>query len=104
MAVEQARSVEAVLLHKVTELAAESASTRQTLQDVTDLICEMAEWPIGHVYRPDPEQPELLKPTEIWHLQEGADFQAFEKATRDTEFKSGEGLPGRVLESGEPGI
>jgi PAS domain S-box-containing protein len=98
----EARSVEAVLLHKVTELAAETESMDEAIRAVIHLICEMTKWPIGHVYRPKSDQPEMLESTDIWHFDDGGSFGLFETATRDLEFKSGVGLPGRVLESGEP--
>jgi PAS domain S-box-containing protein len=91
-----------VLLHKVTELAAESSSTHLALHDVVNLICEMTDWPIGHVYQPDLDRPGTLTSTEIWYLREGLDFEVFKAATNEARFESGIGLPGKVLETGKP--
>jgi signal transduction histidine kinase len=43
-----------------------------------------------------------LVPTDIWHLGDKDRFRAFREVTQTMSFGPGEGLPGRVLESGEP--
>jgi PAS domain-containing protein len=45
--------------------------------------------------------PDLLVPTDIWHLDQPERFATFRKVTQETTFEPGVGLPGRVLVSGK---
>lgn len=94
--------VEATLLHRVTAMAAETLSFEDALQRVLDLVCEMTGWHMGHVYVPSPDCDDELIPTRIWHLAHPHFYKAFRVATEHKTFKRGEGLPGRILQSGEP--
>ena len=106
------KSLEARLLHKVADHAAEIDSVEGVLQWVVDNVCETIQWPVGHVYlthqepegdglRGIEEAPTLLS-TAIWHLDDPVAFEIFREVTERTAFRSGEGLPGRVFASGEP--
>ena len=59
-------------------------------------------WPVGHVYLLSDEDDDVLVPSGIWHLENPKRFAVFVEATKKTTFERGVGLPGRVLESGEP--
>ena len=59
-------------------------------------------WPVGHVYILSDEDDGILVSSDIWHMDDPKRFRAFAEATKKTTFKRGMGLPGRVLESGEP--
>ena len=59
-------------------------------------------WPVGHVYFLSDEDDDVLVPSGIWHLENPKRFAVFVEATKKTTFERGVGLPGRVLESGEP--
>ena len=93
---------EAQLLHRAAEMAAETDSLDEALQHVVDMICNLTGWPIGHVYEPADGNPQILESTAIWHLEDPDAFRSFKEVTEQTRFSIGEGLPGRILESGEP--
>ncbi len=79
--------------------------------DLTDIIkftllkvCSYQSWPIGHAYqRTDTPTGPLLTSSNIWHISENNNlFKEWRNISENHDFKSGEGLPGRVFESGEP--
>ena len=90
------------LLHRATEMAAETDSFEESLQQVVNMVCEMTGWPVGHVYEISPDDTNLLVPTTIWHLKKPDAYSIFQEVTERTQFLVGKGLPGRILESGEP--
>ena len=90
------------LLHRATEMAAETDSFEEALQQVVNMVCEMTGWPVGHVYEISPDDTNLLVPTTIWHLKKPDAYSIFQEVTERTQFLVGKGLPGRILESGEP--
>ena len=93
---------EANLLHSAAEMAAATESFDEALQQVVNRICEATGWPVGHVYQPAAENPNELVPTQIWHLADAQACSTFREITERTTFTRGEGLPGRILESGHP--
>jgi len=97
-----AQSLEETLLHRAAEMAAETDSFEDALQQVVDMVCEMTGWPVGHIYEISPENPDLLITTTIWHLEDPDAYSVFQEVTERTQFLVGEGLPGRILKSGEP--
>ena len=97
-----AQSLEETLLHRAAEMAAETDSFEEALQQVVDMLCEMTGWPVGHVYEISPDNPDLLVPTTIWHLEDPDAYSVFQEVTERIQFLVGKGLPGRILESGEP--
>ncbi len=96
------KSLEAQLLHRAAEMAAETDSFDDALQRIVDLVCDLTAWPVGHVYMPLTENQHVLHPTKIWHLDDPHRFHVFREVTERTSFRIGEGLPGRILQSGDP--
>ncbi len=95
------QAAEARLLHRSVALASEGANFEDALQRCIDEVCEEIGWSVGHVYLPD-QDGRSLESTRIWHLQDKDAHQEFRKVTEQTSFARGLGLPGRILESGEP--
>jgi PAS domain S-box-containing protein len=63
-------------------------------------ICAYTGWPVGHVCEYDPQQGRLV-PSDLWFPERAEDSLAsFRQAALDASCAKGEGLPGRVLESG----
>ncbi|HET9332012.1 MAG TPA: PAS domain S-box protein [Gemmatimonadota bacterium] len=89
------------LLQRVAVLANESESVRDAMQTALELVCWHAGWPVGHVYMPSEDASGELTPTDIWHLDDPALHERFRAVTRSIVLLSGQGLPGRVLESGK---
>jgi PAS domain S-box-containing protein len=96
------QSLQAHLLHSAAEMAAETDSIEEALQHALDMICEMTHWSVGHVYRPSDTNDEVLVSTIIWHFDDADRFETFREITEQTSFSVGEGLPGRILQSGAP--
>lgn len=90
------------LLKEVASAANESDTFEEALQAAVDAVCEYTGWVIGHVYRLPEQDRERLEPTEIWNHGSQGWYDDFYEVTEKTMFEKGEGLPGRVLQSGEP--
>ena len=91
---------EAVLLHRVTTLAAETSSLDDVVRLCLESICELIGWPIGHAYLPGPPGSGALVGS-MW-TGDVAAFPDLHAATEATSFTRGFGLPGRVWETREP--
>jgi two-component system sensor histidine kinase/response regulator len=80
-----------------------AASARGSVDTVLvaalDQVCTATGWPIGHVLRRDGDE---LASAELWRLDADERFQALRDITATMRFPRGVGLPGRVLESGQP--
>jgi len=85
---EQARESE--LLHTTTQIAAESDSFEEALQQCIDAVCEQIGWPVGHAYLMA-EDRSVLEPSRIWHIQGGENHAAFRETTEITTFARGIG-------------
>jgi len=90
------------LLHQTASDANQARDVDHALRDCLDAVCAHTGWPLGHAYLRSAAQPDKLVPTDIWHSDEPERFAAFRTVTRKTRLEAGEGLPGRVLASGEP--
>ncbi|MEH6626455.1 MAG: GGDEF domain-containing protein, partial [Motiliproteus sp.] len=87
------------LLHTISSVSNEAIEPAPAMQIAIAEICRFKDWPIGHVYYPDAENPELLLPSDIWYLSKPTLFAKFKQSTSQTLLRIGEGLPGRVLQS-----
>ena len=90
------------LLHKTAVIANQAQTVNDALKSSVDAICTYNSWPVGHVYQCRPNAPDTLVSTDIWHLDQPERFATFRRITEGTTFNRGIGLPGRVLESGNP--
>ena len=88
------------LLQRIAVVANESESVREAMQTALELVCSHTGWPVGHVYMPSEDASGELTPTDIWHLDDPALHERFRALTRSIVLLSGQGLPGRVLETG----
>jgi signal transduction histidine kinase/CheY-like chemotaxis protein/PAS domain-containing protein len=83
----------------ITASANEAASVESAIQIALDQVCAQARWPVGHAYMLVGEE---LVTSRVWHLADSERFETFRRVSEATRFRSGEGLPGRVLRSGKP--
>ena len=97
-----AQSLLLQLTRNAIRIANEAPEFEQALKKTMGLICHFMEWQAGHVYLVDEEDPCLLVPSDYWYLEDEEGFRKFRKVTRQTVFRIGMGLPGRVLENGSP--
>lgn len=86
------------LLHVVTSYANETANPGEALEGGLATICKYLNWPMGHVYLCAEDDKQKLIPSDYWYMDSEKEFSTFVELTKQTEFTSGEGLPGRVLE------
>ena len=90
------------LLQNIAMAANEATEIDAALQIALDQICDYTGWPIGHVYFVDVSDNDRLIPSKIWHIKHPERFQVFREITEQTYFKTGEGLPGRVMVQKQP--
>ncbi len=89
------------LIDRSSAHAAEFDSFEEALQYILVNTCTTMQWPLGHVYVANDTYDRML-PTETWHLDDPEMHKEFLDLTMKTEFRIGEGLPGRIAESGQP--
>ncbi len=90
------------LLQKIAITANESEDIEKAMKICLDEVCTRMDWPVGHVYLPDKKDHNLLVSADIWYIDDRNKFTSFIKATTQSTFTYGEGLPGRILASGKP--
>jgi PAS domain S-box-containing protein len=79
---------------------AETADPRDAVMRALRAIAESLDWRLGAVWEPAPDRPEALRCVDLWHAP-NADAAEFERASREASLAPGEGLPGRVWQSGQ---
>ena len=89
------------LLEAVAVASNAATQVRSALKVMLDAVCERSGWPIGHVFLLS-RDGETLVPTGVWHLDDPKRFASFKGLTEASMFTKGVGVPGRVLESGNP--
>ena len=90
------------LLKSIAQASNEATDARDALSLSLAAICDHANWPVGHAYVTDPDDPTRLIPSEIWYFRDHAGYEDFQRATGDMPLSAGIGLPGRVLLEGRP--
>lgn len=88
---------EAILLHRVTTLAAETSSRDDIIKLCLESVCELIGWPLGHAYVVGPEGTLV---STAW-TGDTSKFTSLQRSTEDFDFRTGVGLPGRVLQTRE---
>lgn len=88
------------LQYDIIRILAGSDGIEKPMDEILRLVCESNSWVIGEIWLVD-GQADLLRLEKIWNkpFQDTAEFVA---VSRETSFRKGEGLPGRVWESGQP--
>lgn len=91
------------LLQEVAVAANQAPSFGAALATCLERVCRTTHWPVGHVYVPPDEvgeDTERLVPSEVWHLEDPERYTGFREASGRIAFRRGEGLVGRVFDSG----
>jgi signal transduction histidine kinase len=89
------------LLQQVASAANESSTPLEALRTGLEEVCRYTGWPVGRAYLAA-ENGDGLISSGVWHFDEPSRFEAFRRATEGIVFRPGEGLPGRVCQSGHP--
>jgi len=90
------------LLKKSAVAANEASVVEDAMQVCLDEVCALTGWPVGHLYLLAADGSGELVTSKRWHLDNPREFKTFRQVTEETRFAPGIGLPGRVLQSGEP--
>ena len=97
---EQAQHIQ--LIYDVTTMASDVKETEEALKICLDLICKTLAWPVGHIYLLQEDNEDLLMTSDIWHIEDSLKVRAFKEVTKETTFKKGSGLPGRIWATRQP--
>jgi PAS domain S-box-containing protein len=98
----QRQARETQLLFDVTQMASETESFEDALRACLEAICNLAGWPVGHAVVVSPHRAAELVSTGVWYETEAGASAALREATEKLHLTAGVGLPGIILESGEP--
>lgn len=90
-----------VLLNSATAAANEGDEFEDVLGTVLESVCSITRWPVGHAYITSSSRSKML-PTKTWFLKDPERFESFRRISEATSFDRGVGLPGRVMETGQP--
>jgi PAS domain S-box-containing protein len=96
------RARQAELLFEISQFASESESVEPVLERTLQAICELTGWPVGHALVASPDDPQELISSGVWVGERDARFEKLREATLSIRFTAGVGLPGLILETGEP--
>lgn len=83
------------ILQSATAAANEAESVGEALQKCLVSICDSMNWQIGHVYRV--VDKEILRSTDIWHLENPDHYASFVDETGESRFASDDGLTGQTF-------
>ena len=89
------------LLHDVTAACHKASTVGEALDRVLRLFAQFNGWFFGHAYLLGSENPDILLPVREYYERLPGRFDAFRVATRHLRLRRSQGLPGRVLESGQ---
>ena len=89
------------LVRDVASTANTAASAAQALKTTLELIAAYTTWPVGHVYQPVKGDVAMLASMPVWHVDDRERYREFMAVTEMTQFRPGEGLPGRVYATGK---
>ncbi|QPJ60439.1 MAG: PAS domain S-box protein [Candidatus Nitronauta litoralis] len=84
------------------EAAYRSVSLEEALQTSIDHLCNLHNWSVGHLIKPDLEHQESLVSAGIWHFDNPESSQNFRKVSEEMTFSKGIGFPGLVTENRAP--
>ena len=90
------------LIQKTAAAANEARSVENAMETVIAEVCKATNWDTGHVYFIDENDPQILISSPIWHFENPTKHGELKKITDQTNFRSGHGLPGLVVENKEP--
>jgi PAS domain S-box-containing protein len=90
------------LLRMITTTANEVSDFEEAVRISLELVLAHTGWPVGHAYLVEGGSGGETVSTDLWQLEDPQRFEDFVRVTEGTRFVPGLGLPGRVLESGEP--
>lgn len=90
-------------LSQIAAIANQSGSAREALGSALEYMCRFTGWPAAHAYIVGGHgATRRMWPSNIWYCDPSLDLSALRATTAESAFTEGEGVPGRIWESGEP--
>lgn len=86
--------------HAISRILAEANSLAVATPSIVKVVCENLEWDMGSIWMIDRLFNQLIC-VDHWHLTSIDSFE-FETVTKKFRFSRGEGMPGRIWDSGSP--
>ena len=86
--------------HAVTRVLAEANTLPAASKQILQIVGRNLQWDVGALWMAD-RTTRRLRCVEIWHPP-STEFNDFVNFSRQTSFAPGQGLPGRVYQSGQP--
>jgi predicted signal transduction protein with EAL and GGDEF domain len=97
------RQQELTLLETITAAANEASQFNEVLKIALNAICRYTKWPLGHALQVSGMGVEAKAVSaNVWRQANKERYEPFQLASSSRAFGYGEGLPGRILESGQP--
>jgi len=96
------------LLRDVASIANAVSSSKQALELTQQIVCSYMGWSFSHVYfrenttDSNDDESSIYVSSDIWFEKNHGQFEQFKHLTKETKFKYGEGMPGRVAKSINP--
>ncbi len=90
------------LMFEIADMAADADSLDIALERAIAAICEITGWPVGHAFIAPKAGGGALSSTSIWFEAQAGLADGLKAATAAIAFTPGIGLPGRIIQSGEP--
>jgi|GEM_PF-2496075 len=87
------------MLQKISAAANEAFKVEDVFQYTLEVICKQMDWPLGHALTVLPDREELTPG--LWYIEDAEKYVDFKNITDQLHWKSGIGLPGRVLATGK---
>lgn len=87
--------------YEVSQILAESNSLGEAAPRILKGVGEGLGWDFDAIWQVEADGT-YVRPLETWHRRDGTNLQSFAEVTCAQKFARGEGLPGRVWESGKP--
>ena len=85
--------------HAVTQTLVESSTLAEAAKRILMIVCRDLQWDVGELWTVD-QTTNRLRCVEVCHPP-STEFKEFVEVTRQTTFAAGEGMPGRVWQSGK---
>lgn len=98
---QQRAIAEARVLEETTRAMATAQNFDQSLQRCLEALCREVQWPVGHVWLPDPTRRWLVS-TDIWYLDRATCWSQLVAASRQLKVRPGQGLPGEAWDQQAP--
>ncbi|MCP9494399.1 MAG: EAL domain-containing protein [Pyrinomonadaceae bacterium MAG19_C2-C3] len=89
------------LLYATGAATNESATIDEALRLCLERISDFMNCPLGHVLLLADDETGELVTAHLWHCDDAVFYKEFMRRSEELRFKSGTGLPGRVLETGQ---